>query len=409
MTTDDTLTHPPGIPDLGDPLTFAQQVPLAAFDALHARGPMHWQPADRGVKNGGFWFVLDRQTIVDIENDPEHFTATLGMAQPTTGLEPGHPSQDIIFAMDPPRHSRVRRAVMRSFGPRVVAQFDAWVTDIVVEALDDAFALHEFDYVQEVAVTIPSRVVARVMGVPDVDRHKIVEWSVAIFEGQAQGDVARIMQASQALFDYVTQLQEQRLSEPADDMISELAAAVARDELSQVEYLQYCRALLIAGFETTHTVIGQSMRMMLEDPDVMRAVREGMAGGGVNELIEEFLRMITPAMHFARTATADHEFAGEQVHANDVMVMSYAAANRDPKIYEDPHRFWPGRPRGSDHLAFGSGAHRCIGQALARLELRILLEELHRRDVRLELAGQPRRGHSTFINQLLELPVRNAS
>jgi cytochrome P450 len=406
-------TNPAGppteIPDLGDPSTFTAGVPYEAFDAIHAHGGLYWQPATRGVKNGGFWFVANREAILEIEAKPELFTATRGMAQPMTGLEPDNPSKDIIFSMDPPRHSRVRRAAMRSFGPRVVAHFGEWVTDIVKEALDDAVALGSFDYVQEIAVTIPARVVARIMGVPNEERDKIVGWSVATFEGQAKGDMALLHRSTQELFEYAEQLQAAKKADPAEDMVTELAAAVDRGDLSQMEFLQYCRALMVAGFETTHTLIGQSMRLMIEDEEIRRLFDDTMAEDGPDALIEEFLRYITPAMHFARTATQDMNFFGQDIRQYDVMVMAYAAANRDPVLYEDPHRFQPGRPGGETHLAFGSGAHRCIGQALARLELRILFEEIHRRGLRFELDGEPRRGYSTFINQLFALPVRVAS
>jgi cytochrome P450 len=395
------------VPDLGDPATFEPGVPYAAFAAIHAAGGLYWQPAEVAVKNGGFWFVADREAIVEIESDPERFTATRGMAQPFTNLDPAtNPSRDLIFAMDPPRHSRVRRSAVRSFGPRVVAQFNDWVTEIVREALDDAVALGRFDYVQEVAVTIPARVVARVMGVPNDEREKIVQWSIATFQGLAEGDYSRVARAAEELFEYATELQHKRAADPQDDMISELAAAVEREDLTQIEFVQYCRALMIAGFETTHTVIGQSMRMMVEDPDIKQAFDDGMADGRVDELIEEFLRYIAPAMHFARTATADMEFRGQQLREGDVMIMSYAAANRDPHFYAEPDLFIPGRENGSLHLSFGSGAHRCIGQALARLELRVLFKEFADRGLTFELDGTPVRGHSTFINQLFELPVR---
>jgi cytochrome P450 len=386
------------IPDLGDPATFARAVPHEVFDALRQRGPMYWQPATRGVKNGGFWFVVDRQTMIDIEADSETFTATLGMAQPMTGLEPGHPSKDVIFAMDAPRHARVRRAAVRSFAPRVVAKFEEWVTGIVKEALDDAVALGEFDYVQEIAVTIPARVVARIMGLPGEDREKLVAWTVAVFEGQARMDAAAIVKASSELYAYASELQRIRLAEPADDMISELAASVERGDLSQEEFLEYCRALMIAGFETTHTLIGHSMRLMVEDPEIARIVDETMASAGPAPLTSEFLRYICPVLHFARTATRDLEFAGEQVKKNDVMVLSYASANRDPELFAEPHRFWPGRPNGDQH--------RCIGQALAELEMRVLLQEISDRKLVFELNGPPERGNSTFINQLRSLPVR---
>jgi cytochrome P450 len=409
VTTSQSAVAMSEIPDLGDPVTFAAGVPYAAFAAVHAKGGLHWQPAERGVVNGGFWFVARRDAIIEMENDPERFTATRGMAYPTTGLDPEtNFGRDTIFNMDPPRHSRVRRAAIRSFGPRVVAHFREWVTDIVVEALDEALAKDRFDYVQEVAVTVPSRVIARIMGVPDADRQKIVDWSVATFTAQALRDRHMGQRAAVELSEYATHLQQVKTEHPQEDVVTELAGSVASGDLTQVEFLEYVRGLTIAGFETTHTVIGQSMRMLLEEPEVARAFERSMATAGPGPVVEEFLRCTTPAMHFARTATRDMEFHGQQLRELDVMVMSYAAANRDPSFYAEPDAFLPGRENGDKHLAFGSGAHRCIGQALARLEMEVLFQELARRGVRLELDGAPQRGMSTFINQLLALPVRRA-
>jgi len=399
-----TTTHE--IPDLGDPATFVQGLPIRAFDAIHAKGGFHWQPATLGVVNGGFWFVANRAAIREMELDAERFTATRGVAQPYTSQDPDGEMKDLIFAMDPPRHSRIRRAVVGSFGPRVVAQFERWVTDIVVEALDDAVRLVEFDYMPEVAVTIPARVVARIMGVPDEDRDNIVRWTVASFQGQATGQWELIVQAANELFEYATALQAEKLANPADDMISELAAAVVREELNQVEFLQYCRGLMLAGFETTHTIMGQAMRMQLEDSEVKDQHEGCMDRGEVEPLIEEYLRMVSPAMHFARTATKDMSFYGQDIKQYDVMLMSYAAANRDPAMYETPHDFRPGRPHAAEHMAFGNGFHRCVGSALAKLEMRVLFEQIHERGLRFELAGVPQPGWSSFINQIRALPVR---
>jgi cytochrome P450 len=291
----------------------------------------------------------------------------------------------------------------------VVAHFEEWVTDIVVEALDNALAKERFDWVPEMAVLIPARVIARVMGVAEADRQKIVDWSLAMFH-QEEGDETgeRSLKIIREIFGFVQVLRAEKLADPQEDMVTVLAQAAEKGEISDNEFLFYCMSLITAGFETTHTLIGQSMRMILEDPEVARIFTETMDTDGAGPLIEEFLRMISPAMNFARTVTKDVEFNGHQLRESDVMQMMYAAANRDPAVFEDPHRFWPGRPNGADHLSFGAGPHRCIGQALARLEVRVLFEQLHQRGVRLELDGEPKRGHSTFINQLAVLPVRVA-
>ena len=166
--------------------------------------------------------------------------------------------------------------------------------------------------------------------------------------------------------------------------------------------------MMVAGFETTHTAIGQSMRLYLTDPEVAALTDKAIAAGETELAIDEFLRVITPVYEMARTATRDVTFAGQEIRKDDVMVLYYVAANRDPNVFADPDRFDPWRPK-ADSLAFGTGVHRCIGYHLAKLELKILWEELRARNVRLELAGEPRRGWSNYINLLTELPVRKSS
>ncbi|MEY2435076.1 MAG: hypothetical protein QOC92_4801 [Acidimicrobiaceae bacterium] len=396
------------IPDLADPATFVDGVPHEAFDRIRERPGLYWQPGET-LPNGGFWVLTRRADILKVEADPDTFTSTRGVNHPGMGADPEtNPIRDLIFFMDPPMHSRVRRAAASSFGPRVVANFDGWVRSIVVEALDAAVAKQEFDWVAEIAVLIPARVIARVMGVPNDERHKIVEWASDMFHMGEDGDEASARSGEIILevMAYSAVLREEKLRDPKDDMITSLASSVERGEISMNEFLLYCMGLMIAGFETTHTLMGQVMRMMVEDPEVSDTFYSTMATDGADPLIEEFLRMISPAMNFARTATRDVEFAGEHIKAGDVMHMMFAAASRDPEVFDEPHRFVPGRAHGSEHLSFGSGPHRCIGQALARLEIRILFEELARRDLHFELAGEPKRGLSTFINQLTYLPVR---
>ena len=163
--------------------------------------------------------------------------------------------------------------------------------------------------------------------------------------------------------------------------------------------------MLAAGYETTQTTIGQSMRMYLEDSEIREATDKAIAQGETMLAVEEYLRLISPPMQMARTATRDLDFHGQKILAGQVMVLYYVAANRDTTKFSEPDRFNPWRPEKED-LVFGAGAHHCIGSHLAKLELQILWDELTKRNIRYELAGEPQRGYSNFINQLRSLPVR---
>lgn len=397
------------IPDLSDPASFVEAVPYAAFAELRRRPGLYWQPSEHGTAHGGFWAVTRHADIIEIEKHPELFTSTRGAAYPATNLPPDNRGKDGLMLMDPPRHSRVRRVAASSFGPRVVRNFDPWVRAIVRETLDRIEELPWFDYVTEVAAMIPSLVIARVMGVPDRDRHLIVEWANRSFAAQQIQDESRNAQqmaVQGTMFQYLQEvLVPERRESPKDDMTSVLLQAAAEEDITPEECLHFLLLLLLAGYETTHTLIGQSMRMMLEDPTVEQAVLVGTVELGSDRVSDEFLRTVTPTMNMARTATTETEIAGQAIRAGDLMQMYFISANRDETVFTEPDRFDPWRPE-TNHIAFGSGAHRCMGSALAKLELRILFEEMQARGVQLQLEGEPRRGRSVFINQLTSLPVR---
>jgi cytochrome P450 len=399
------------IPDFTDPATYVTGIPHEAFDELRSRPGLYWQKAAEGTYNGGFWVVTRFNEIVDIEQQPTVFSSVPGAFYPLANMSGDGPMSKHILFMDPPEHSRVRRVAMKSFGPRVVAHFDGWIRDIVNETLDEALQRGSFDWIADVARLIPSRVIADVMGVPRELRGQVVEWSDAIFEGQVNqdDDGAAMARAFEEVNVYMAQLGQEKLRDPQDDMVTVIAQSLDRGEIDEGEYAMYVTALLIAGYETTHTLIGQSMRLMLDNKDIRRECDRAFDAGEFNAVVEEFLRLVTPAMNVTRTATADVDFHGQTIHRNDTVQLMLIAANRDPDVFADPHRFDPSRPRqgtlSGDGVAFGSGLHRCVGNVLAKMDSRILFEEMHRRNVRLELDGEPRRGWSTLINQLLSLPV----
>lgn len=403
------------IPDFTDPATYVAGVPHDAFDELRSRPGLYWQEAAEGTYNGGFWVVTRYMEIIEIEQQPAVFSSVPGAFFPLANMSGDGPMSKHILFMDPPEHSRVRRVAMKSFGPRVVAHFDGWIREIVNETLDDALARGTFDWIADVARLIPSRVIAAVMGVPRELRGQVVDWSDAIFTNQVNqdDDGAALARAFEEVNVYMAQLGQEKLRDPQEDMVTVIAQALDRGEIDEGEYAMYVTALLIAGYETTHTLIGQSMRLILEDNDVRRACDRAFVAGEFQAVVEEFLRLLTPAMNVARTASQDIDFHGQAIRRNDTMQLMLIAGNRDPDVFTDPHRFDPSRVRanalaGGDGLAFGSGLHRCVGNVLAKMDSRILFEEMHRRSVRLELAGEPRRGWSTLINQLLSLPVHVA-
>jgi cytochrome P450 len=398
------------VPDLDDPETFTSGVPYEFLAELRATEGLYWQETRHaGYPGGGFWVVTRHADIVALEGDPSTFTSTRGyvprmMSPETTDFNVG-----TIMQTDPPEHSRLRRIVSKSFAPRVVANFERWIRDIIVEALDEAVALGEFDFVQVVAAKVPARVIAKVVGVPDTRREDIVLWTNQIFDASVDLANPENLQLlgviMNTIMDYTVQLRDDKLLNPSDDVISVLGALVRDGELTELEFRQFTQTFINAGFETTHTTMGQSVRMLAENPTIAEKFGAVMAAEGSRPLVDEFLRLVTPVMTFCRTATRDVEFSGTLIREGDAVSVWYPAANRDPNVFENPDEFVPGRANAANHMAFGTGPHRCLGMALARLQVGILLEEIHRRGLKFEIAGTPRRGYSSFINQLRYLPL----
>jgi cholest-4-en-3-one 26-monooxygenase len=399
-------------PDLADPQTFVSAVPYEAFKRMQDLPGMYWNPTEIGTRNGGFWAVTRWDDIVAIEKDPATFTSTKGGAYPSTWVSEIDSHKSNLMANDPPNHTRLRRAAARGFGPKIVANFEPWVRDIINPVVDRIASLDEFDYITEVARTVPARVIARVMGAPREDEEQMVDWAIAVFAAlQPNADnsaLAKMGEVQKEIFAYCLKIQQVKMEHPADDMFTELTRCVERGEIDQAEFLSWMFLMMIAGFETTHTAIGQSMRLYVEDAKVREKVDRAIEEGLVDRVVDEFLRLISPPMQMARVAQVDAVVGGQQIRKDDVLVMYFAAANRDPRKFQNPDEFDPWRPE-KDTLAFGSGVHRCIGAYLAHLELRLLWEEIVKRGLTFETAAQPKRGWSVFINQITELALRRAS
>lgn len=401
------------VPNFSEPATFVDTVPYEAFAEIQRQPGLHWVATPVANRHGGFWAVTRYADIVAIEKDPATFTSTYGPSFPYTNMPAGHPSKDMLMCTDPPRHSYLRRAAAKGFAPRIVANFESWIREVVTEVIDTVEGRSEFDYVEEFARTVPAYVIATVLGSPRDDRAWLVRVVTEFFNAaqrfdgleKGQGVSRKVLPFQAQLREYAAKIQKIKLAHPGNDMFTELAHCVERGEITQDEYLQWMWVMMAAGFETTHTAIGQSMRMYLTDPEVKALTDKAIAAGETERVITEFLRVITPVYEMARTATRDVTFAGQKIRKDDVVVLYYVAANRDPRIFSEPNRFNPWRPE-TDSLSFGTGVHRCLGYHLAKLELQILWDELRARDVRLELAGEPRRGWSSYINVLTELPVR---
>jgi cholest-4-en-3-one 26-monooxygenase len=391
--------------DLSDPRSFADGPPHDVFDELRRTAPVSWNSTASGAPNGGFWSLTRFADCSQVSRDTSSFTSTQGMCYPADPRQ-AHSMVDNVMWNDPPRHTRIRGLASRGFSTRVVSRFEGWVRETVVDILDGLPSGETFDAVELVAAELPAQVIASVMGAPVEDRHRIVQWANEIFGREEPGGMERSQRAIGEVFAYADELRAIKRREPAADMITDLSNAEYEGvPITSSEFQQFVMALLIAGFETTHTLIAQTLRLMSEEPAIDGEVRTTTAVDGGRSAVEELLRYITPAMQMARVATRPVSIRDVEINPGDMVVMWYVAANRDPDVFDDPHTFRAGRA--PNHSSFGAGGpHYCIGQQLARLEGRILLQEMVRRDVRFDVAGPPRRRPTVFINALQTLPIR---
>jgi cholest-4-en-3-one 26-monooxygenase len=393
--------------DLSDPKSFHDAVPHEEFERLRNEAPVHWTPTDFGTATGGFWSLTRYADVAAASRDTETFTSTLGMSYPCN-YEETKVMVDNVSYTDPPRHTHLRSHVGTAFAPRVVRRFEDWITERVRIILDGLEGRGECDLVPLVAVELPAQVICSVMGVPEDRRPQVIEWIDKVFARlRADGGQEVSLKATEALLNFAMELRDASEDLIADDtMLGALALAERGGmKMTDSEFMQMFMTLLVAGFETTHTMIAQTLRLLLEDPEIAAQARKAYENNQIRELGEEFLRYTTPAMHMARHATKDVELHGQTIHKGDMVLLWYVSANRDAETFQNPHAFDVSR-HPNLHQSFGMGGpHFCVGAHLARLEVQILLRELLSRNMKITLNGSPKRGVSVFINQLVSLPV----
>lgn len=404
--------------DLADNDKFLDgDTPWRMFDVLRAEAPAHWQ--DEGELGSGFWSITRHADIVAVDRDAETFTSSRFV-----NLEEVDDRQATIrrslLETDGPRHSVLRRILQRQFTPRAVAGYEVFLRGLTARTLDAALAKGTFDFVSEVSADFPINVLAKMLDVPEDDTQQLIDWGNRII-GNTDPDYADVLlhsaeseryrdlpfrsPASLEVFEYGRELARQRLGGDGDDLVSKLVNQAPADgvPLSDRDFDNYFLLLVVAGNETTRHAISHSMLALIDNPDQAAKLRDNldlMPGA-----VEEFLRWASPVYHFRRTATRDVELHGQKIAEGDKVVMWFASGNRDEEVFDAPYTFDVTR-RNNDHVTFGKGSpHFCLGNALARLEIRIMFEELLPRISGIELAGDVRRVRSNFVNGIKDLPV----
>jgi len=391
--------------DIYDPDLYVAGVPHDAFAQLRAASPVCWHPEPNGRE--GFYCILKYADVMQISKNPQLFSSNRG-----TNIETVEPDelpllQAIMLNMDPPQHSKFRRIVSQGFVPRVIDRLEPHVRELARNIVDAIADKGECDFVRDVAAELPLQVIVELMGLPIDDRHRVFEWSNRLigFDDPEFGTSREDGRAAATeMWMYANELAERRKAEPKDDIVTSLLrGSVDGENLTELEFDSFFLLLAVAGNETTRNLVSGGMLALMENPEQQaRLVADPSL---IPSAVEEMLRWVSPVMHFRRTATRDTEIRGEKIREGDKVVMFYPSANRDEEVFPRAMSFDVTRAP-NEHLAFGIGEHFCLGSKLARLEIRIIFEEILRRLPDISLAAPPRRLRSNFINGIKEVKVR---
>jgi len=390
--------------DIYDPDRYAAGPPHAEFERLRREDPVHRQVMPDGTE---YWAVLRHRDVVEVSRNPQTFSAALGGVT-LEDLDEGSLSmmQDMLLAMDPPRHHAHREPLSPHFRARVVAGLEPRIRAVCREVLDAA-GEGRIEAVHDVCAHVPSQVIGELVGIPPQDRPAIHRWAERIVGGQ-DPDVAGVDEqdsttASVEMAMFAMDLASRRRDEPAEDLVTLLLGTIVDGEpMSDLAFGSFFVQLVVAGNDTSRTLLSSMIHALLQHPEQLEELRATRSL--IPSAVEEVLRWANPLHYFRRTAAVDTELAGTPIAAGDKLAMVYTSANRDEDVFETPHRFDVHRDP-NPHLSFGIGEHFCLGVHLARLEARIFLEEVLDTWSGIELAGTPVRQRSNLNNSLRSLPL----
>jgi len=404
--------------NLADLDLFEKGAPWAEFAQLRKESPVHWNEEE--APNHGFWSIMNYHDIVGVLRDSETFTS-----ERFTNLEEVDKEQEearrSLLETDGTRHRALRRLLQGQFTPGAVAKYETFLRGLTATTLDKAFAKGEFDFVQEVSADFPINVLVKLLDVPEEDAPQLIDWGNRMvgFDDPEHADLMmndpesekyRLVPfkspAALEVFEYGDALARERRGKDGTDLVSVLVNGDMSDgiPLTERDFHTNFLLLVVAGNETTRHTISHTMRNLIEHPDQLAILQENP--DMIPWAVEEFLRYASPVYHFRRTATRDAVINGVNIKEGQKVVPFFASGNRDEAIFANPDKFDVGR-NPNEHMTFGrGGAHMCLGNALARIELRVMFEDLIQRVDKVELTGKIDYLRSNFVHGIKRMPVK---
>jgi len=413
-----TVWHPvdDGFADLTSHDAFTAGPPFATFARMRRETPLAWTDWDAGE---GFWSVTRHADIAALIRQTDLLSSARGIRMEDQSYEE-YLARRTFQETDPPDHTATRIKVNRAFAKPIVAQFEGLIRDICTDILDGVLERGTFDATKEIARQLPMRMLGRILGTPDADLPWLVEKGDALIANTDPDFTAHVLDrmttdefrmmpfnspAGAELYDYARRLMADKTARGDTDGVLHLILQPGPDGsvISETEFRNFFCLLVAAGNDTTRYSIAAGIQALCHQPELLVQVQSGAVD---DTMADEIIRWATPTSYFRRTATRDFEMHGAGVKAGQKVLFWFASANRDEAAFDAPMRVNLARSP-NPHLSFGQGGpHVCLGMHLARLEVRVLFQELARRISTIEAAGAPRFLRSNFVAGIKELPVR---
>ena len=387
----------PSIPQL-----FEHQAHWDYFKRLREEDPVHFVDS---AEFGPYWSITKFQDIMFVDSHHLQFSSepSIVIGEPELDFEP-----PMFIAMDPPKHDEQRAAVTPAVQPAMLAEVEGLIRKRVCEVLDSLPIGEEFNWVDKVSIELTTRMLATLFDFPYEDRHLLTYWSDVTTSAPAAGNMDISEEDRRDVLmeclTYFSKLWTERAAAPPkNDFISLLAHSPATRDMEPLEYLGNLMLLIVGGNDTTRNSMSGGVWALHQNPGEMAKLQADHAL--IPNMVSEIIRWQTPLAHMRRIATEDVEVGGKTIKQGDKVVMWYISGNRDDTVIDNPDAFIIDRPRARHHVSFGFGIHRCMGNRLAEMQLKILWEEVLNRFERIEVVGEPVRVCSNFVMGYKELPV----
>ena len=388
--------------DVSRPELFQTDTHWAYFRRLRREDPVHYC---ENSMFGPYWSITKFRDIMAMESDFQDFSSADGIVL----ADRPEDFQTVNFiSMDPPKHDVQRKTVQGVVAPMNLAKLEGTIRERAARILDGLPVGEEFDWVDNVSIELTTQMLATIFDFPFEERRKLTHWSDMATSGELAGGPTPEPVRRAALMEcleYFTRLRDERIrEEPKPDLLSMLAHGKDTQDMPPMEFLGNLILLIVGGNDTTRNSISGGVLALNQNPGEYDKLRENP--GLIPNMVPEIIRWQTPLAYMRRTATRDLEFGGKQIRKGDKLAMWYVSGNRDDEVIEDPDRFWIDRPNARHHLSFGFGVHRCMGNRLAEMQLRVLWEEIMQRFRQIEITGPVERVQSSFVKGYSHMPVR---